>query len=461
MLIRVLRLFALLLIILIVVWALVLGWWQSNDHTPSTTENLLYLVALPLALFGGFVLLNGFINGLRNAPPAKAEPATSASAAPLEQTDDAERRHQLVLLASALITAAGQDASSVIASTQAGKAPKPDSTLKDEDGFPVFSSRVDDIEMSAFVESIGAFADTSAWPEELMRNLAMADRVFSDLFIELRDLLDPHAHTDFDLRVDWVMDKPVDAAWLAGIETWLQETHLATLAPRRARIQLHACVDDLSALRLVDELIVELNGRPGPAIATVVASMSNLSDPRVMQWQRERRLFTPQQQNGQIPGEVAAGILLTPEATARLLAAESPLSLSRINIHQRDKPADAGGRISADLCTRLASDLLRLLECPAATVAALVSDGDHRATRQAEALGVIDDTFEALDPSQHYAPIGTVCGSAPPASALLALQCAAQMVRDTGAPVLALSVQHPVLRAAALIQPLPDPESKN
>jgi len=461
MLIRLLRLFALLLITLIVVWALVLGWWQSNDHTPSATENLLYLIALPVALFGGFILLNGFINGLRNPSPPKPAEATAAAPTANERTDDAERRQQLVLLASALITPAGQDVPAVIAAAQTGKAPKPDATLKDEDGFPVFSGRIDDLDLPAFVETIQPFADTDIWPDTMLRNLAMADRIFSDLFIELRDLLDPHPQTEFELRIDWVLDGPLDDASVARIEAWLHETHLAAFAPRPLRLKLHAATDDLSALRLIDETIIGLNRMHTPAVAMIVASMSNLSDPRIMQWQRERRLFTPQQQSGQMPGEAASGVLLATETTARLLAPESPLHLSRINMQPREKPADAGGRISADLCVQLSADLLRLLDCPAASIAALVSDGDHRATRQAEALGVIDESFEALDPSQHYAPIGSVCGSAAPVTALLALQCAAQVVQDCGAPVLALSVQHPTLRAAALIQPPPAPEPTN
>jgi len=459
MLIRIIRLFALFLVTLIVVWALVLGWWQSNDHEPTNTESLLYLIALPLALFGGFILLNGFINGLRNPPPAKPAEAPAPEANAAAQTDDAERRQQLTILGNALVTPVGQDVPAVIAAVQAGKAPKPDAMLKDEDGFPVFTARVEDIDLPVFVDGLKAFTDVDRWPEALPRALAMADSVFSELLVDLRDLLDAHAQAEIALRIEWVLDGPVDDAMCGQIKAWLHETHLQAFAPRVFQVNLHPATDDLAALRLIDAMVVGLNQTPTPSVAVVVASMSNLSEPRILQWQTERRLFTPKQQTGQIPGEGAAGIALATEASAQLLAPESPLRISRVNIHARGKPADGGGRISAELCTQLATDLLRIADCPAATISALVSDGDHRATRQGEALGVIDDSFEALDPAQHYAAVGTVCGSAPPVTALLALQCAVQMVRDASAPVLALSVQHPTLRAVALIQPLPDPES--
>ena len=42
MLLRLGRSLALLLITMIVVWLLVLGWWQSNDHSPGRGESLLY-----------------------------------------------------------------------------------------------------------------------------------------------------------------------------------------------------------------------------------------------------------------------------------------------------------------------------------------------------------------------------------------------------------------------------------
>jgi hypothetical protein len=47
------------------VWALVLGWWQSNDHQPGKLGIGLYLAALPLALVGGYLLLRGFIDHLK------------------------------------------------------------------------------------------------------------------------------------------------------------------------------------------------------------------------------------------------------------------------------------------------------------------------------------------------------------------------------------------------------------
>src|SRR5574343_989071 len=56
------------------VWALVLGWWQSNDHEPSRMELGLYLAALPLALVGGFLLLRGFIDHLKADPESAAVP---------------------------------------------------------------------------------------------------------------------------------------------------------------------------------------------------------------------------------------------------------------------------------------------------------------------------------------------------------------------------------------------------
>ncbi len=459
MLLRIARLALLLLITTVVIWALVLGWWQSSGHAPSKSESLLYLIALPLAIVGGFLLLNGFIHGLRNPPESKAADTAKEGPAPVEHTDAAERQLQLSIVAHALMTAAGNDAPSVIAAAGEGKAPKPDDELKDDDGFPVFAARTTGLDVATFTESISPFAQTQDWANGLRRSLALADQVLAELLVTVHETIDAHPAVSPELRLDWIMDRPLEAPTREALTRWLHETHLSAFASTPFQTNLHTATDDVSALQLIDSLALGLNREETPTIAIVLTSASNLDEAQVARWQAERHLFTAQHQVGQIPGEAAAGIALVTTQTANRFGLESGPQVSRFNIHHRDKPADAGGKISAALCAQLCVDLLRVFAIEPSAVAALTSDCDHRATRQAEALGVIDESFEALEPSQDYAPLGSVCGSASPASALVALICAAETAVEKNAPVLALSVQHPTLRAAALLQVPPPSES--
>ena len=459
MLLRIARLALLLLITAVVVWALVLGWWQSSEHAPTTSESLLYLIALPLAVFGGFVLLHGFIHGLRNPPEPKPADTAATDTAPAAHADAAARQLQLSIVAHALVTAAGNDAASVIMAAQAGKAPKPDDELKDGDGLAVPAARVKGLDPSAFTDAVDAFADAHAWPASLLRSIALADQVLTDILAAMHETLDASPDLSAELRLDWVLDHPLDEAAREVIGRWLNETHLATFAPRHCHTQLHCATDDVGALQLIDSLSLGLNRETTPTIAIVLSSASNIDETRIAGWHAEGRLFSTQQQHGQIPGEAAAAVALTTVDTAEQLGLDAPVRVSRINAHRRDKPADAGGKISAALCAQLCTDLLRVSNIAPGAVAALASDCDHRATRQAEALGVIDESFEGLEPSQDYAPLGTVCGSAAPAAALVALLCATETALEKNAPVLALSVQHPGLRAAALLQASPPSDS--
>jgi hypothetical protein len=460
MLIRIARLLAMLLVTLIVVWALVLGWWQANDHSPSPTESLLYLVALPLALVGGFMLLTGFIDGLRQPPAPVATASTSApdTGAPLEVTDAAERRHRAHLLASAMAVPAGSDAAALIAAAQAGAAPKPDAELKDADGFPAFTARVATVDVDAFRESLDALEAAAHWPEARMRSLALVDAALCDLLPALKEQLEARPCPGITLRLDWLLDGELPDSLRQALSRWITDTHLHALEPLAVTLALHPLADEAAALQLTDARIQAMAKAVEPCVSIILAGSSNLDATRIARWQADGRLFTPQRQQGQIPGEGAAALALVTPETGDHLALDAPISLSRLSLGQRDKSADAGGRITPALCNHLADGLLQALETPAATVAALVSDSDHRASRQAEALGMLDERFETLDPARDYLAVGTIGGSATPVGALIGLLCAAEQAREKQAPVLALSVQHPTMRAVALLMPPPAPE---
>ncbi|QID18111.1 hypothetical protein G3580_10960 [Nitrogeniibacter mangrovi] len=445
---RIARVLALLVITTVVVWALVLGWWQAGGHTPSASESLLYLVALPLALVGGFMLLNGFISGLKQ-PPAPAVAAPAATTAPEARTAAAERRSQLAVIAGSVLCAAGAQPDAILAAMADGRTPGPDEHLRDADGFPVFAARVPTIATEAIVEAMASHADVSHWPPSLLRQLALLEPVLDALHTPLAERLEAADGAHLALRLHWLPDRMPAPEIDATLRDWLRHGILADLAPDRWQLHVHGTGDDAVAWRLIDDLHGTLNGAAAPTLAVVLATASHLSEADIARWQQEGLLFTAAHQQGRIPGEAAAGLILA----GTTHAGTKGVHLSRINQDVRDKSADAGGRISGALSARLCDELLTLADCEAARVAALVTDADHRASRQAEAIGLIDERFEALEPAEHYIALSSVAGSAAPATALAALVCAAHMAETTDGPVLALSVQHPTQRAAALLQP--------
>ena len=460
MLLRLGRSLALLLITMIVVWLLVLGWWQSNDHSPGRGESLLYLVVLPLALFGGFMLLRAFIDNLRSPPPppAKAPEASATATAEPSAEDAAERTLQWAVLGEALECAAGSDAASVMAALAAGASPTPDKQLKDADGFPAFTARVSGLDTDPVSEALASIGPVELWPETLLRSVALADGALGTVLPVLRDLLEANPDAAPQLRLVWRLESDPEAAVVNHLRQWLADTHLAELPADAVHIDI-AGADDTGALALIDTLVRPVRRLETPTLVLALASTSALSEAALAHWQHQGRLFTPQHQQGQLPGEAACALLLATPELAEALGADAPVRLSRVNLKVRDKSADAAGRISPALCAGLVTELLELAGLAPADLVALVADCDHRASRQGEALGVLDERFETLDPAADYAPVGTVTGSCAPVGALLGLACATEWVREKQAPVVALSVQHPTLRAAVLLTPAPQPDS--
>ena len=451
---RIARLALLLLIVFAVIWALVLGWWKSSDYAPTRTDSLLYLLALPLALFGGFMLLRGFFDGLRQTPIQARAVEGGDDATPDAHADAADRAFELVLLSGAALTAGGESATEVLESARGGKNPQPDRSLKDNSGFPVFTVRVDTLDLDTVIDALPESDHTPA--SEMLRTLALTDALLPETLSQALAVLEG-ASAETTLRVLWVLPESWSDADVALAARWLKKAHLAEAPDDRTHLDVHRASDDTSALQLIDDLIVAINRDQRTEVCVVLSAASGLGDATVQDWQSRGKLFTPQFQHGQIPGEAAAALLLADATTGAHGEIDAPPRIHRIHRARRDKSADAKGKISSETIKTLIDSVLHMHDVKPATITALVADADQRASRQTEFLGAIDDSFEALEPGASCVSIGAVCGSASPASALLALLCAAHEVITHSAPALALSAQHPHMRAAALLQPAPVP----
>jgi hypothetical protein len=213
---------------------LVLGWWQANDYQPSTYEMLLYLGALPFSLIGGYWLLHGFIEHIKNPPapvetlsndPADNDPLGSISA----KTAAAERGYSINLIGSSVASGAGMSASEILDAIAAGQRPKLDKTLKDESGFPVFAARLVDLDVIEFVEKPG-IQDTgfpsSLKIDERLRALALLDTALPPVLTQVSELMEqtlPKAR----LRLSWLIPANWEHDHIPALQAWLRSEHLA------------------------------------------------------------------------------------------------------------------------------------------------------------------------------------------------------------------------------------------
>ncbi|MDB5799361.1 MAG: hypothetical protein JWL63_300 [Rhodocyclales bacterium] len=168
-------------------------------------------------------------------------------------------------------------------------------------------------------------------------------------------------------------------------------------------------------------------------------------------------LFTPAHQGGQIPGEAAAIVLAAPAA----LPVDAPplASLRRAAYGARQKPVDASGRASAELLQQLTSAALLNAGQEALSVAAVVSDCDHRSPWLTETSMLVSSAFAELDVIADHLAIGGGLGNTGHASSTLALALAAHAVAMDDKHVVVANVADVSARSVAVLGPWLEPSA--
>lgn len=443
------------------IWALVLGWWQSNDHQPDRLELALYLGALPLALIGGYWLLRGFIDHLKAPPPAPpASERLPADDDPLaasgRKTDAAERAFTIDVISAHVLTGGGRGADEILAAIAAGKRPGPDAVLFDDDGFPVFAAAIADLDTDSLAETLAekeaALASLARQPE-VLRAMTLLDDVLQQARERLAGLLENTAQPPA-VQVVWLVPATWEASWLAPLRTWLAEQDWPVKSRSGLTVSLLQVAGESSALARLDELIVGANRTPeSDQLTLLIAAVSLIDQQRVDTWASSNLLFSAKHQDRLIPGEGGVAFLLATSACCDRLAIDERTRLSRVSLGARDKAVNAGGRISGRLIQQLASVLLDVTGTDPGKVMAAVADTDHRAIHAAEMLEGLDVDFAHLDPLEDCLGIGTCGGAMPPLGSLVALACAHEKARALAAPVICLSNQHATERGLLLVMP--------
>ena len=451
------------------VWALVLGWWQSNDYEPSKLDLALYLGALPLALVGGYLLLRGFIEHLK-APPAVDKPDVPGLrdedplAATSAKTAAAERAFNICLVEGFVVAAPGASTDDVLAAIDGGQRPEPSFRLTDGAGFPVFLAEVKDLDVDGMQEKMAADAASIrkfAEREDVARTLALLDHLLGTVQERLTPLL-AQVGAALKLRIVWLVPANWDSSQLATLRVWLQLNYWPNQERSGLDIALVPVATEVDAMRQLDEINLRINRDPSSSELTLLlGAVSAVDEQTVESWAASNKLFSADHQNRKIPGEGAVGLLLASRASVERFDLPEVAVLSRVSMGVRDKPVDAGGRIGGKLIEQLVTGLLDVSAVESTQVKTALLDADHRASRVAEAMEGLGQTFEHFDPIKDCLAVGTVSGDLSPIGGLIALACARTKVLATEAPVLCLSNQHERDRAVLLAMPyIPSPNTE-
>lgn len=455
------------LLTLALVWALVLGWWQSNDYEPSQLELGLYLLALPFALVGGYLLLRGFIDHLKSPPVSVPPPAPSLrDDDPLvlaaAKSEAAERSFTVGVIESFVITSAGASAEETLSAVEDGKRPEPSSRVSDESGFPVFLAEVADLDTDVLLEgclSRGVKLSEVSDCEPMVRALSLLERLLApvnDRLLAFRE----QAADGFSLRVVWTvpvawmrMDQDVMKGWLrAGLPSLPGKDILD--------IAMVPVGSELEAMQVLDEINLRINRDPScQEMTLLLGAISGVDEQSVAQKLSGNHLFTPEHQQRQMPGEGGVAMLLAGKSLMSRYRLENYALISRVSMGVRDNPVDGGGRVNGRLIGQLTAGLLDVTGVDHSAVKTAVLDTDHRANYLTEALEGLGQDFDHLDPLRDCLAIGSSVGDLSPIGGLLAVACAGARVVATEAPALCISNQHRLGRAVLVVQLAPpEPE---
>ncbi|RYF01366.1 MAG: hypothetical protein EOO78_10725, partial [Oxalobacteraceae bacterium] len=215
-------------------WIGAVSYWRATNRMPSALDLLVWLALLPLALllavWAGRRIVNARARDDTNAapPPGQAVASVSAAAPPVPA---------LAILAAAIRTPHGATPEELAQAIGAGRARADlDPALVDQDGFPVFSARVDSADgdaMAAELEGWRAQAglDDPRFTPEQWRALALGTQVCSELLAQASTGSQQAAQgAPRGLRIHAVLGTDWDAAQRAQASAWMASAAIQALA---------------------------------------------------------------------------------------------------------------------------------------------------------------------------------------------------------------------------------------
>lgn len=459
--------------VFITVWFAMVLYWRATNRMPTSSDVALYLLAIPagLLLLLWLTLKGAAMFSTKSDAPAVSQTTPDAETLAHEKTAQQERALTLTILASALRAAHGQSADELTSALASKKAKFDlDSELKNGDGYPILSGRIASVDEDAQRDAISEWLTTRGaqeitWTSEQLRAQALGSEVVIELTqqaithpqlesylaapptkrdkialptLQLRALLPAHWETE---------KRKVTAEWfihLIGQQGWPSEK--IALKPELPN-------DYMAPLSMVDRLSVDTYRQSLPCFGMVLACESHIGELTVSDWENTGRLFTGTGDQGLIPGEGAAGVLLADAQQTTLMNPKSAAKIHRIAQNRREKSADDRGRTSAETLTGLTKDALLVAAVDPEKVTLVTADTDHRVSRVAELMDMGLATFPALDLGEQCFNIAASCGAAGAVSSLTALALAHHEAVENSSFALCVNNQDGFARAAVIVSP--------
>lgn len=449
---------AVILTIFLVCWTCMLWYWHKTQRDPGTGELALTLVLLPLALLLALWKTSKVVAARDAAYVAGGAKPVSASSATTAAAETAASAPMLAIVA-ALRSPHGSSADE-LASAIAGNEARADldKELVDDNGFPVMTARSEEAFDEALQDEIMEWLYSQQmsrlhFSEEQWRALTLATSVASELGSRAGELM-PAEGTPPPLQLRLLLPPE----WPADVR------RAATMWLKHAVSQYGWPVDKIAAPEVTDQtltptaMLTQLMPAatpPGSMVAIVIACASLVGQESVDRLAASELLFTSSSQaRGQIPGEGAAGLLLTDVEQARRHELGDNALLGPFGEKRRDNSADEARRVEATVLLELSEQVAKAGGIELAQIDLVVADTAHRSNRVLELMALAAPTIPQLDAADDVIRIGLGSGSCGAVPFMTVLVLAQHYARERGAPVLCISNEDPFLRAAALVRPM-------
>lgn len=465
----------------VAVWIAVVLYWRASDTSPTAGHLVVYLLGLPLLLIGGLVLARWAVRRAR----ARRTPVPAALAGDIPvSVDEAPLADRVLhLLASAVHMRAGSSGEALAQALAQPERPGLHPVLRDRLGLPVFAAAVEGVDPTSIQAQLRALAPGRGGRdrdpgEAPLRALALLDPVAEELLHAALPALPGsmaqaaedgglHPHAMHHSRSARAIPAPaaaplrvsllVPAGWPEATRRtcarWLQDKAGAV---GFAAGQVVVDVVPLGAAAEVWQLLDQLAQGAGESRAAgfhlLLAAQSLVTAAAIDRLDAQHDLLVSSHPEGLIPGEGAAGVLVSVEPARRDLAVPAPLRLHRLVQGQAGR-GRAAGRQSAALMRRA----LDVAAQPLETVAMVFSDADHRPSRAIEIAIAIAETLPELEPVEHARSLGLACGETGVVAPLALLAAATAHVAADQRPVLVVGLADRDARFALVVSPLPSP----
>ena len=479
---------ALFVAVACLVWIAVLWRWRATQRDMDAADIVLYLAILPIVVFGLALAARWAVRSALQKQDAKTAAAAGAPGGPAAAASagKAERpAWSWHLLGAWAHTAGGSSVDELLEAIEAGKPrPRPDASLHDDEGLPVMTARIAELDADGVETALQRSAAATATaldgrspapaPARAIRALASLSPLIDELAQSLltwahqwdaaaalaakNDGVAPPADGARIVRVLAAWPGDWDDATCAGAQAWLAErlcdplADVLPLARWTIRSQRMSGTELLSAAeRTLD--VLQRQGRDDPVV--LMACHSDLDAAGIRRLEGDQRLFhSARRPKVAMAGEGAAVLVLS----AVDWPADAAIDAERVRFNspaivRRSESIEAAGRTSSDDVVRLVDHGLASAGLAGSTVAKLASDADQHTARATELFAVTLALLPDLDANEDLRLAGTIAGRLEAVAPLLTLAVAASQARESGQPAVALSLADPHWRMAAVLRP--------